>query len=141
MLRSCTIALALVLAAAGCTPRTEARQSSPRPEPPPPPRLLSFEATAYSIEGITADGTRAREGVVAADPRVIPLGSHIRIHGAGRYDGAYVVEDTGREIKGREIDVYLRNDAEAKRFGRKQVRVEILERGEGRDGKAENPRR
>src|SRR5262245_58421921 len=116
MLRYCTIALALLLAAAGCTPRTEARQSTPPPEPPPAPRLLPFEATAYSIEGTTADGTRAREGVVAADPDVIPLGSHIRIYGAGRYDGAYVVEDTGRAIQGREIDVYLRNDVEAKRF-------------------------
>jgi 3D (Asp-Asp-Asp) domain-containing protein len=99
-----------------------------------------FEATAYSIEGQTADGTRARPGVVAADPDLLPLGSRIRIEGAGRYDGEYVVEDTGRSIRGREIDIYLRSDAEAKRFGRKQVRVEVLERGEGRDGRPEAPR-
>ena len=45
---------------------------------------------------------------------------------AGRYSGEYVVRDTGRTIKGREIDIYLANDAEAKRFGRKSVRVEVL---------------
>jgi 3D (Asp-Asp-Asp) domain-containing protein len=105
---------------------------------PPRDRPLTFKATAYSIEGQTADGTRAREGVVAADPRILPLGSHIRVEGAGAYDGVYVVEDTGRGIKGREIDVYLRNDAEAKRFGRKRVNVEVLKWGEGRDGKPEN---
>jgi 3D (Asp-Asp-Asp) domain-containing protein len=100
-------------------------------------RTGSFEATAYSIEGTTADGTRAREGVVAADPDILPLGSRIRIHGAGPYDGVYVVEDTGRAIRGRELDVYLRSDREAKRFGRKRVRVDVLERGDGRDGVAE----
>lgn len=101
---------------------------------PPRDRTLTFEATAYSIEGKTADGTRAREGVVAADPRLLPLGTRLRIQGAGPYDGEYVVEDTGRKIDGRELDVYLPSDAEAKRFGRKTVRVQVLEPGNGRDG-------
>ena len=45
---------------------------------------------------------------------------------AGKYSGEYLVSDTGRTIKGREIDIYLASDAEAKRFGRKRVRVEVL---------------
>ena len=64
--------------------------------------------------------------IVAADPAVLPLGSRIRIEGAGRYSGEYVVQDTGRAIKGREVDVYLPDDAEAKRFGRKTVEVQLL---------------
>jgi 3D (Asp-Asp-Asp) domain-containing protein len=96
-------------------------------------RTLTFEATAYSIEGKTADGTRTREGVVAADPDVLPLGTRIRIHGAGPYDGEYVVEDTGRKINGHELDLYLPSNREAKRFGRKTVRVTVLARGAGRD--------
>jgi 3D (Asp-Asp-Asp) domain-containing protein len=100
-----------------------------------PKSLGRFEATAYSIEGKTAAGTRSREGVVAADPDVLPLGSRIRVEGAGSYSGVYVVQDTGRAIKGREIDLYLDNDAEAKRFGRKTVEVEVLSLGERSDGR------
>ena len=94
-----------------------------------PPRR--FEATAYSIDGETAAGTQAHEGVVAADPRVLPLGSRIRVHDAGEYSGVYVVRDTGPKIKGRTIDLYLRNPGEAKRFGRRTVRVEVLAYGDG----------
>jgi 3D (Asp-Asp-Asp) domain-containing protein len=128
---------ATVLAAAfiicGCRPSLP----PPAPPPPPPPQapaaeLPSFEATAYSVEGQTASGAQTRAGIVAADPNVLPMGSRIRVRGAGHYDGEYTVKDTGREIKGREIDIYIANDTEAKRFGRKSVTVEVLERGEKR---------
>jgi 3D (Asp-Asp-Asp) domain-containing protein len=88
----------------------------------------SFEATAYTVEGQTASGARTRAGIVAADPNVLPIGTRIRVSGAGDYDGEYTVKDTGREIKGREIDIYIADAAEAKRFGRKNVTVEVLER-------------
>jgi 3D (Asp-Asp-Asp) domain-containing protein len=104
--------------------------ASTPPPPPPAAKHEVFEATAYSIEGKTASGAQTREGICAADPDVLPLGSRIRVHEAGAYSGEYVVSDTGRTIKGREIDIYLASDAEAKRFGRKQVRVEILGRAD-----------
>ena len=116
-----------MLLVAGCATRTERPQPSPPPPPVAQPKLLDFEATAYTIEGKTASGAQTREGTVAADPDVLPLGAKIRIHNAGQYSGEYVVKDTGRTIKGREIDIYLANDAEAKRFGRKRIKVEILE--------------
>lgn len=94
--------------------------------PRPTPRLLAFEATAYSIEGKTASGAKTREGIVAADPRILALGSRIRVHDAGEYSGEYVVSDTGRTVKGQEIDIYVANDSEAKRFGRKNVKVEVV---------------
>ena len=103
----------------------------PRTPPPPvapQPRLMRFEATAYSIEGRTATGRTTREGIVAADPRVLPLGSRIRVHDAGQYSGEYLVADTGRAVKGRTLDIYLADDGEAKRFGRRPVRVELLSR-------------
>lgn len=86
-----------------------------------------FEATAYSIEGETASGRQTREGIVAADPDLLPLGSRIRVHDAGEYSGEYTVADTGRAINGREIDIYLRSDREAKEFGRRTVQVEVIE--------------
>ena len=108
--------------------------------PPPAPQLerpeaqvptASFEATAYSITGETASGAQTREGIVAADPKVLPIGSRIRVQGAGKYDGEYTVTDTGPQIKGHEIDIFIADDAEANRFGRKKVSVEVLERGNG----------
>ena len=94
-------------------------------------KAQSFTATAYSLEGLTAAGTRARRGIVAADPRVLPLGTRIRVSDAGRYSGEYVVEDTGAKIKGRIIDIKVGSTKEAIQFGRKKVKVEVLERGSG----------
>ncbi len=105
------------------TPTTkEAQASAPQNE-----KRLIVEATAYSVDGKTASGTDTRDGIVAADPEVIPLGSRIRVSGAGEYSGLYHVADTGRTIKGREIDIFVPNEREAKRFGRRRVQVEILE--------------
>ncbi len=99
---------------------------------PPARETMAFAATAYSIEGKTAAGMHAHEGIVAADSKVLPLGTRIRVQGAGQYDGEYVVRDTGRAVKGREIDVYLASDREAKAFGRKNVQVEVVAWGDGR---------
>jgi 3D (Asp-Asp-Asp) domain-containing protein len=100
-----------------------------------------FLATAHSVKGITAKGTLAHEGVVAADPAVLPLGSRIRVSRAGAYSGVYVVTDTGAKVEGRHIDIYLRNNAEAKRFGRKTVTVRVLTRGDNRkDGREVTPK-
>jgi 3D (Asp-Asp-Asp) domain-containing protein len=132
LLRPVVIAVALSLAAGACTERTSTTQppsmaSAPRPTAA---RTERFEATAYTIEGKTASGKRTRRGIVAADPRVLPLGSRIRVSDAGSYSGVYEVADTGREIRGREIDIYIENGAEARRFGRRDVQVEVLQLGE-----------
>lgn len=116
----------LVIAVALCAGCASRRAPAPPPTAAAQPELRDFEATAYSIEGRTASGGQAKEGVCAADPDVLPIGTRIRVHEAGSYSGEYVVTDTGRTIKGREIDLYIANDAEAKRFGRKNVKVEIL---------------
>lgn len=132
-MRRATVLLLGTVFAIGCSQCTRSPQPAPddTAHAPPPAKVetASFEVTAYSIEGKTAQGTRSREGVVAADPRVLPLGSRVRIVDAGEYSGEYVVEDTGRAIKGHELDLYLADDAEAKRFGRKTLKVEILGRG------------
>lgn len=54
---------------------------------------------------------------MAADRKVLPLNSRIRIYGAGRYSGEYIVEDTGAKVDGHHIDVYMPTLAEAKKFG------------------------
>jgi len=91
---------------------------------------MRFEATAYSTEGETASGKVTREGrTVAADPAMIPLGSRIEVREAGAYSGTYTVQDTGRRLAGRHIDFFIADRAEAKQFGKKPVRVRILQRG------------
>src|SRR5262245_8031440 len=121
------VGLALAAVVGACSVGKTPPPSAPPPPPPPEAKRMQFEATAYSIEGRTAQGTQTHHGIVAADPKRLPLGTRIRISDAGRYSGEYVVRDTGRTIKGREIDIYLANDAEAKRFGRKSVTVQILQ--------------
>ncbi len=47
----------------------------------------SFRATAYCLRGRTASGGNVRRGIVAADPRILPLGTRIEIS-AGSYGGS-----------------------------------------------------
>lgn len=79
--------------------------------------------------GITASGTRARPGVVAVDPKVIPLGTKLYIKsldGAKDY-GYAVAEDTGSAIKGNRVDLFFSTKKEVDQFGRRKVKVYILD--------------
>lgn len=84
-----------------------------------------FKATAYCLKGRTASGAGVRRGIVAADRRVLPLGSRIQIS-AGSYSGTYTVADTGGAVRGRILDIWVPSCAEAVRFGRKTVKVSVL---------------
>ena len=85
----------------------------------------SFVATAYCLRGKTAMGHGVRSGLIAADPRVLRLGSRINV-GAGAYSGNYLVSDTGGKIKGRRLDIWMASCSEARRFGRRNVTVSSL---------------
>jgi 3D (Asp-Asp-Asp) domain-containing protein len=86
----------------------------------------AFTATAYCLKGRTAMGHGVRKGIIAADPRVLPLGSKISIDGG--YAGTYLVSDTGGRIKGKKLDIWMASCAEAKRFGRRTVSVNYIGR-------------
>ena len=85
----------------------------------------SFTATAYCLKGRTAMGNGVRRGVIAADPRILRLGSRINL-GAGSYSGEYLVSDTGGAVKGRRIDIWMPSCAEARRFGRRTVTIDPI---------------
>ena len=90
--------------------------------------VRSMVATAYlptdgGGAGITATGMRARRGVVAVDPRVIPYGTQVYIPGYG----VAIAADTGGDIVGDRIDLCMESYSEAVRFGRRTVKVYILE--------------
>jgi rare lipoprotein A len=96
-------------------------------------RSIKMQATAFS-QGAqpTSAGTVPHEGIVAADPAILPLGTRIRLSDAGTYNGIYTVTDTGNKINGRHIDIYIQSVAEAREFGKKMVRVQVLETGSGK---------
>jgi 3D (Asp-Asp-Asp) domain-containing protein len=87
---------------------------------------LDVSVTAYCIRGETASGVRTRRGIVAADPDVLPLGTVIRLSGLERHNGRYVVRDTGREIKGNDVDIFMPDCDAAKEFGRQKGRARIV---------------
>ena len=100
------------------------------PSRPQPGARLRFSATAYCKGDTTASGVEVRTGVAAADPSILPGGSVVTVTTDNpRYNGVYTVMDTGPEVKGRELDLYLWSCKEALAFGRKQVQLTVLRLG------------
>ena len=124
MLRTVLYFLTLTTAMQGADAVTPAR-ARPIPRGPMP-----FIATAYSTKANTVKGVQTQPGVVAADKRILPLGSTIRVTNAGRYSGLYVVTDVGTAIVGRRIDIYVTDLRDARAFGRKRVQVELVKPGD-----------
>ena len=104
-------------------------------------KVLDVSATSYTANfectgknpghpqfGITRSGTRARRGVIAVDPRVIPLGTKVYVEIAGNIPdyGFAVAEDTGGAIKGNIIDLYFEDEETVYQWGRKRAKVYIL---------------
>ena len=75
----------------------------------------NYVATAYSLRGKTASGRMVSKGIIAADPRVLPLGSRVSLEVPG-YHGEYLVADTGGMIRGRRIDIWIPSSREAMRL-------------------------
>jgi 3D (Asp-Asp-Asp) domain-containing protein len=72
--------------------------------------------------GITASGTKARRGTIAADLRHYPYGTVMQVPGYGKG----VVEDTGTAMKGPgRIDVYFSTRARALQWGRQSLTVKV----------------
>ena len=95
-------------------------------------RIITMNATAYTADpaenggnrsGRTAIGLKIGHGVVAVDPRVIPLGTRLFIEGYGHA----VAADTGGAIKGHKIDLGCDTKRQMRRIGRRKVKVHILD--------------
>jgi 3D (Asp-Asp-Asp) domain-containing protein len=82
----------------------------------------TFSASAYCFTGRMANGQGVRRGVIAADPRVLRMGSKVYVS-AGQWSGVYTVADTGGAIKGKRIDIWVPGCGEARKFGRRSVQV------------------
>jgi 3D (Asp-Asp-Asp) domain-containing protein/peptidoglycan hydrolase CwlO-like protein len=73
--------------------------------------------------GITAIGLRARKGIIAVDPRVIPLGTRIYVPGYGEALAA----DTGGWIKGNRVDLCFESMEECYRYGKRKIKIYLIE--------------
>ena len=110
-------------------------------KPKPKPTVITVEATFYTAKcdgcsGITKLGYDVRRTiyvngrrVIAVDPRVIPLGSIVRVDLANGQSFEAVAGDVGGAIKGARIDVLVATYDEAIRLGRQQAKVTIIEDG------------
>jgi 3D (Asp-Asp-Asp) domain-containing protein len=136
------LALALLLYSPGTAyapiadPEPVIEYQEPEPEPEPQPQTETYIATAYILsdgngDGVTATGTVPSRGrTIAVDPRQIPYGSRVYINGTG----PYIAEDTGGAIRGKRLDIYFGDGAEAYReaieWGRREVEVRVEGVGE-----------
>jgi 3D (Asp-Asp-Asp) domain-containing protein len=89
----------------------------------------SYTALSYNLCCRGSSGLGVRRGTIAADPRILPYGTRVQMTGAGSYDGEYLVTDSGTAIKGNKIDVWVPTMQEARRFGRKNVKLTVLSYG------------
>lgn len=93
---------------------------------------LTVTSTAYTAScegcsGVTATGIDLRanpnQKVISVDPSVIPLGSRVWVEGYGEA----IAGDTGGSIKGNKIDIFMPEKQDAINWGRKTVKVKILD--------------
>lgn len=104
-------------------------------------KVLDMSASAYSLSyeqtgkrpgdygyGVTASGMKAQKGVIAVDPKVIPLGTRLYVEIAGNTPdyGYCVAGDTGSGIYGNKIDLFYDDYGVASTFGSKRVKVYVL---------------
>ncbi|HEY8422515.1 MAG TPA: G5 domain-containing protein [Thermoclostridium sp.] len=104
-------------------------------------KVIEMRATAYTSSyedtgkkpgdpgfGICYTGMKAREGIIAVDPKVIPLYTKVYVEVVGSEPdyGFAIAADIGSAVKGNLIDVYLDTTEAVKKWGTKKVRVYIL---------------
>lgn len=91
-----------------------------------------MQATAYTANcggcsGYTATGINLSANpnakVIAVDPNVIPLGTRVWVEGYG----TAIAGDTGGSIRGNRIDAHVPTKRDAQKFGRRTVRVKVLD--------------
>jgi 3D (Asp-Asp-Asp) domain-containing protein len=93
----------------------------------PLPVMLS----AYCLHGLTRRDRYVREGIVAADPKIFPLARYLEIYVGRKYFGRFLVDDTGKRIKGSRLDIWTKTCSEARRFGMQRGVAVLVPRPKG----------
>jgi 3D (Asp-Asp-Asp) domain-containing protein len=102
------------------------RERKPRYGEPVPVQL-----TSYCLKGLTRRDRYVRHGIVAADPRLFPLGRYVEIYVGRKYFGRFLVDDTGGVIKDAILDIWTPDCSDARRFGRQRGTAVLVPRPRG----------
>jgi 3D (Asp-Asp-Asp) domain-containing protein len=107
--------------------------AAPAPAPASGTRVISALVTGYApgagaSSSRTASGSTTHWGTVAADTRLYPFGTRLRIAGLG--DTVFVVEDTGGAVRGNVFDVWYPDAGSARGIGPGTRQVTILGPGD-----------
>jgi 3D (Asp-Asp-Asp) domain-containing protein len=114
---------ALLILALASSPSAHPHRRAAKPKRRGPMRMT---ATAYCDKGHTDAGPKVARGMAAADPRVLPFGSVVRVDGLGGKPQTFVVTDTGSAVKGRRLDIFMPSCRAARRFGKRSVVARLV---------------
>lgn len=92
-----------------------------------------IESTAYCYGEITKDGSKVREGIIAAKEEWLGLTAIVyevaEDGSVGEVRGIYEIKDTGSDYRlqnGTCIDIYMPDEKEAIEYGRQQVFLQLV---------------
>ena len=92
---------------------------------------VPVQLTAYCLKGTTRRDNRVREGIVAADPRIFPLGGYVEVYVGRKYHGRFLIDDTGGKIREGILDIWTPSCREAIQFGRRRGTAVLVARPRG----------
>jgi len=87
--------------------------------------------TAYCLQGTTRRDRYVREGIVAADPQLFPLGRYVELYVGRVYYGRFLVDDTGANVRGGTLDIWTPACRDARLFGRQRGTAVLVPRPRG----------
>jgi 3D (Asp-Asp-Asp) domain-containing protein len=92
---------------------------------------VPVQLTAYCLQGRTRRDRLVREGIVAADPRLFPLGRYLELYIGRKYYGRFLVDDTGAKIREGILDIWTPSCRDARQFGRRRGTAVLVARPRG----------
>ena len=92
---------------------------------------VPVQLTAYCLQGTTRRDRYVRQGIVAADPRVFPLGRYVDVYMGRVYFGRFLVDDTGKAIRNAILDIWTPTCSDARVFGRQHGTAVLVPRPHG----------
>jgi 3D (Asp-Asp-Asp) domain-containing protein len=87
--------------------------------------------TAYCLQGTTRRDRYVREGIVAADPHLFPLGRYVEVYVGRVYLGRFLVDDTGANVRKGRLDIWTPACRDARRFGLQRGTAVLVPRPRG----------
>lgn len=87
---------------------------------------IAVSVTAYCLQGRTRRGNLVRDGIIAVDRKLFPLGRAVDLFFGRNLYGRFLADDTGGVIKGGRIDVWMADCKAARRFGRRRGYAQLV---------------